>query len=363
MVWNWQLPDWPKFTYDPLRIAELEYKFRQSAGGMFAVLKHLDEEKRKHFVVAILCAEAITSSEIEGEILEHRSLRSSICRHFGIGDEKLATSSKEEGMGKLIWNVYDTFEVPLSDKMVCEWHSNLMGSNQKISDVGKYRSHEDPMQIVAGRHDTHTVHYEAPPSVKVQKEMSRFIKWFNSSRKSMAALERAAVTHIYFESIHPFEDGNGRIGRALVEKALSQSLDQSTLIAISQVITRRRKEYYNALATCNRSLNINAWMEFFAEVIIEAAESSLEMVHFLLAKSRMLNRLKGAINDRQEKALLRMFKEGPGGFSGGLSAENYLAITKTSRTTATRDLNDLVEKGALTKSGKLRHTRYQLNLE
>jgi Fic family protein len=168
--------------------------------------------------------------------------------------------------------------------------------------------------------------------------------------------------HIYFESIHPFEDGNGRIGRVLAEKILSQGVRQPILIAISQMLEKRKKEYYSALERCNRVLEVENWVEFFAQVVLQAHEESINLLYFLIEKSKMLNTLSGEINPRQSKVLLRMFEEGPAGFKGGLSAENYIAITKTTRPTATRDLADLVEKGALIKSGALRHTRYRLNL-
>ena len=151
--------------------------------------------------------------------------------------------------------------------------------------------------------------------------MSRFIQWFNDSRGE-SILVRAAITHVFFESIHPFEDGNGRIGRALVEKALSQSLGHPTLVAVSQGIIRRKKEYYEALGFCNRTLEINAWIQFFSEVILQSQEESVSLIRFLAEKSRLMSELKGQLNERQEKVLLRMFAEGLKGFSGGLNAEN-----------------------------------------
>ncbi len=192
--------------------------------------------------------------------------------------------------------------------------------------------------------------------------MTQFIDWFNQSLHRGSLLTRAAVAHLYFESIHPFEDGNGRIGRAIVEKALSQSLGQPIVLAISQVIVQRKREYYAALERCNKTLNIEKWVHFFADIIVEAQKTALEMIEFLIGKSRLMNDLNGKINARQEKVLLRMFAEGITGFTAGLSAENYIVITKTSTATTTRDLADLVEKGALHKTGQLRHTRYWLNI-
>ena len=192
--------------------------------------------------------------------------------------------------------------------------------------------------------------------------MARFVDWYNTTKTSESILGRAALAHVYFESIHPFEDGNGRIGRVVVEKALSQGIGQPILIAISKFIEKNKKEYYSELARCNHTLDIQPWVEFFASIIIQAQEDSMRLLHFLLNKSRIFTALSGKLNPRQEKALLRMFSEGLDGFVGGLSAEKYIAITKAPRATTTRDLNDLVEKGALIKSGELRHTRYRLNL-
>ncbi|NGX41794.1 MAG: Adenosine monophosphate-protein transferase SoFic [Chlamydiae bacterium] len=362
MLWNWQLPNWPHFIYDPSSLVSLEKTFLQGAGGSFAVLKHLDDQQKKKFIVEILCAEGLNSAEIEGEILERESLQSSIQRHFGLSVEKRILPPKEQGMGNLMWSMYSTYDQILTHEMLYEWHKLLMGAESTISDKGKYRTHKDPMQIVSGRYDRYQVYFEAPPSSKVYEEMTEFIQWFNDSKNEESSLARAAIAHVYFESIHPFEDGNGRIGRALVEKALSQSLGQPTLIAISQVINRRKKEYYKALGACNKTLDIGKWVVFFAGVIVQSQEESLDLIHFLMAKSKLMGDLTGKINERQEKVLLRMFAEGIRGFSGGLSAENYISITKTSRATATRDLSDLVKKRALYKTGKLRHTRYWLNL-
>jgi Fic family protein len=193
--------------------------------------------------------------------------------------------------------------------------------------------------------------------------MKAFIAWFNSSYKKGSILERAAVAHLYFENIHPFEDGNGRIGRLLVEKILSQEIGRPVLIAVSRILERRKKEYYAELGKCNHTLEVQDWVNFFAQVIVQAQEESLELLHFLIQKSKLLISLIGKLNSRQEKALLRMFEEGVNGFKGGLSAENYIAITKASRATATRDLADMVEKGALVKTGELRHTRYWINTQ
>ncbi len=363
MIWNWQLPTWPKFHYDPAAIAQLERKFLLAVGSSFAFLKNSSKDEQNQFAVEILSIEGEKSSKIEGEILERESLQSSIRKHFGLKDGPQKRSEKEYGMAEVLTNVYKTYSEPLTHEILWQWHSMLFKNWATLDDIGRYRTHADPMQIVAGRLDERRVFYEAPASEQVPHEMAAFMSWFNSSQGVDSVLARASVAHLYFESIHPFEDGNGRIGRLLVEKVLSQGVGQPVLIAVSTCIEKRKKEYYNELARCNTTLDVQSWIEFFAELIVQAQEESMKFLLFLLAKSKMLTALSAIINVRQEKALIRMFAEGPEGFIGGLSAEKYIAITKASRPTATRDLQDLVEKGALRKTGELRHTRYWLNLE
>jgi Fic family protein len=244
--------------------------------------------------------------------------------------------------------------------MLWEWHSMLFKDWSKLDDCGKYRTHIEPMQIVSGRLDAPRVFFEAPPSEKVFHEMTMFIDWFNASCTSQSILGRAAIAHVYFECIHPFEDGNGRIGRILVEKILSRCVGEPILIAVSKCIEKRKKEYYVQLGSCNQTMEVSHWVEFFAEMILQAQDYSMRFLHFLINKAKLLLALSGQINPRQEKVLLRMFAKGLDGFVGGLSAENYIAITKASRATATRDLADLVRMGALVKTGELRHTRYWL---
>jgi Fic family protein len=362
MPWNWELPDWPHFTYDPERVSQMERQFLLKLGSSFAYLETIETQEYNRFRVEILSLEGLESSRIEGETLDRASLQSSIKQQFGIQPATKKRPDKESCMASLLCNVYESFDRPLTHEMLWQWHALLFKGSSSIDDIGKYRTHNEPMQIVSSRYDVAKVFYEAPPSAKVFQEMEGFVNWFNSPNHSGSILGRAAIAHIYFESIHPFEDGNGRIGRVLAEKILSQGVGRPILIAISKMLEKRKKEYYSGLEMCNRSLEAGKWVEFFAQVVLQAHEESMSLLYFLIEKSKMLNALSGQLNPRQEKALLRMFKEGPRGFKGGLSAKNYISITKAPRATATRDLKDLVEKGALVKTGELRHTRYKLNL-
>ena len=361
MPWNWELPDWPHFNYKSDSTREKDKQFLLGAGSVFAFLNSTNKQDLNQFIVEIMTTEGVESSRIEGEFLDRDSLQSSIKRHFGLNLKPLKKNPKETGMAELLCNVYATHDHPLTHEMLWQWHAALFDEHSPIVDYGKYRTHEEPMQIISRRYDAPRVFFEAPPSSHVQKEMETFLNWFNSKEASQSVLGRAAIAHVYFESIHPFEDGNGRIGRAIVEKALSESVGKPVLIAISRILEKKKKQYYEELGHCNRTLNVDRFVNFFSDVILEAQKDSLALLQFLIEKSKLLSRLSGQLNERQEKVLLRIFAEGLNGFSGGLSAENYISITKTSKATATRDLNDLVEKEALKKTGQLRHTRYWLN--
>jgi Fic family protein len=361
MSWNWEQAKWPHFYYKVESLPALDRKFLQGAGGIVAVLNHFDEEAKKQFIVELLSVEGLKSASIEGEVLVRESLQSSIRRNFGLQiDQKKKSTDSEKGMADLMCNVYETYKKPLTHAMMYEWHDLLMHHRTNLESLGSYRTHHEPMQIVSRQYGDPTVYFEAPPSSIVKKEMSAFIDWYNSWDVKDSILGRASQVHVYFESIHPFEDGNGRIGRALVEKALSQYLGHPTLIAISQVIEARKKEYYFQLGQCNKTLNMTNWVSFFSEVILQAQENSIRLINFLVNKSKLMIAMADKLNERQEKALLRIFAEGIDGFAGGLSAENYISITKASRATATRDLADLIDKNALVKTGQLRHTRYWL---
>lgn len=194
--------------------------------------------------------------------------------------------------------------------------------------------------------------------------MAAFVKWFNRTSPSattpLPALTRAGIAHVYFESIHPFEDGNGRIGRAISEKALAQSVGRPTLVALAATILARRRSYYAALAAASQHNQITEWLAWFAGIVIEAQRCTTANVEFVIEKTKLLDRLRHQLNPRQEKALLRMLHEGPEGFKGGLSAGNYMTVTGASPATATRDLLSLVEQAALIRSGEHRHARYHL---
>jgi Fic family protein len=366
MTWNWQRPDWPQFTWKSSRFAAAEQQFLVGGGTFVGAIKHLGEEDRNQLTVEAMSTEAITTSEIEGEILNRASVQSSIQRQLGLAADNRRAAPAERGVSEMMVNLYRTYASPLSDGILLEWHRMLMSGRQDLADVGRYRTSAEPMQIVSGAMGTPKIHFEAPPSQKVPLQMEQFIAWFNRTApggpEPLPALTRAGITHLYFESIHPFEDGNGRIGRALAEKSLAQSLGQPSLIALAATILARRARYYAALEAANKANEITDWLAWFAGTTIEAQRRTLAFIEFLIDKTKLLDRIRGQLNERQAKALLRMFKEGPEGFESGLSAGNYSTITGASPATTTRDLADLTEKGALIREGERRHARYKLNV-
>jgi Fic family protein len=233
-------------------------------------------------------------------------------------------------------------------------------------EIGKYRTHREAMQVVSGRYDKPKVHFEAPPSVYVPKEMEKFIEWFNKSAPNgsdqLPPLVRAGIAHIYFVSIHPFEDGNGRIGRGIVEKSLSQNIGHPTLIALSSSINDKRRDYYQELATQSTGNDITKWLIYFGKTIIDAQNQTIKQIDFIITKAKFFDTHKEDLNPRQLKVINRILEEGSKGFDGGFSAKNYRTITKSPAATATRDLQDLVRKGIFSKTGQLKSTRYTLDL-
>ena len=366
MKWNWQLPDWPDFAWDKARLALAEEQFLVGGGVLLGTVKHLGEEERNQIAVEAMSTEAVTTSEIEGEILDRASVQSSIQRQLGLAADERRVGPKEQGTAQLMVDLYRTFSAPLTEEMLFAWHGMLMSGRRDIKDVGCYRTSTEPMQGVSGAIGDPNIHFEAPPSAQVPVEMAEFIDWFKRTAtggtEPLPALTRAGAAHLYFESIHPFEDGNGRVGRAIAEKSLAQSLGQPTLIVLAATILARRASYYHALEAASRQNEITNWLAWFGGVTIEAQRRTLALTEFLIEKAKLFDRLKGQLNNRQQKALVRMFKEGPDGFTGGLSAGKYSTITGASPATATRDLVDLTEKGALVRTGELRHARYNLSV-
>ncbi|MEZ5836604.1 MAG: Fic family protein [Geminicoccaceae bacterium] len=365
--WNWQQEDWPHFQWNADALIAQETQFLQQSGILIGAAHHMNEDDQARLVIDLITDEALKTSEIEGEYLSRDSVQASILRNFGFETDHRRVEPSERGIADLMTDLYKNFDKPLSHAMLYRWHKMISNGRTDLKDIGRYRRASEPMQVVSGYIGNPTVHFEAPPSDAVKPEMDRFVTWFKDTapegKQPLPAITRAGIAHLYFVSIHPFEDGNGRIGRALAEKALSECLGAPTLTALSHTIQDNRKAYYAALEKNNKSNSVEDWMSYFSKTVLNAQSHSLDVVKFLIEKAKFYDNAKGRINDRQEKAIARIFQEGVGGFKGGLSAKNYITITGAFRATATRDLQDLVEKGLFVKKGKLKSTRYFPNLE
>jgi Fic family protein len=359
MRWNWQQADWPNFSYESGKFAKLETVFLKGAGVVLGTCEHLASEEAQRLKIELISTEAIKTSAIEGEVLDRDGVQSSLKRHFGLQSDHKQIPERESGIAELMVDLYTSAEKSLTHELLFSWHRMVMAGSRDVRDIGRYRTHDEAMQVVSGPIEHRRIHFEAPPSERVGSEMDGFIKWFNETR-DLPALVRGGLAHLYFVSVHPFEDGNGRIARALSEKALAQAIGEPTLTALSYQIESERKEYYKQLELANKDLEVTKWLEYFCGEVLAAQEWTLGQVRFLVEKAKLHDRLRGRLNQRQEKVLERMFREGPEGFKGGLSAEKYTSIAKCSRATTTRDLADLVSMGALEKSGQLKGTRYSL---
>lgn len=367
MTWNWTLPGWPEFRYDSGALDPFEQRFLLSSGEILGAVHHVSQPEREQLRIELLSDEAMQTSAIEGEILDRLSVQSSLRRQLGLSPDSYPAKPREQGVAEMMVDVYSGYADALTHDTLFRWHRMLLSHDRQLETIGEYRRHADAMQIVSGRLDRPTVHFEAPPSAQVQSEMARFIAWFNQTGpaggRPLFALTRAGLGHLYFESIHPFEDGNGRLGRALAEKSLAQNIGQPSLISLAFTIEKQRKTYYARLEQSQKTLDVTPWLTWFSETVLKAQQVTLDRVGFFIGKARFYDRYRDQLNERQSKVVARVFREGPTGFQGGLSAENYLRITGTSRATATRDLQDLVTMGAFTRSGERRHTRYWLNLD
>ena len=363
-TWNWQQADWPHFRYNSSKLDALEAEFLRQAGVFIGAVKHVTDEDRQQLNIELIRDEALNTSEIEGEILNRDSLQSSIRRHFGLVTDNRKIPPAEQGIAQMMVELHRQFDKTLSNDLLCHWHGMLMNGRRDISDVGRYRSHDSPMQVVSGPIHEPKVHFEAPPSKSIPEEMKCFIQWFSRTapigNSPLPILTRTGIAHLYFVCIHPFEDGNGRIGRAIAEKAVSEGLGQPTLTALSETIIRARKSYYDMLERSNKDNEITDWLVYFAQTLIAAQARAQSMLDFIIAKTKFYDQHRGQFNERQEKVVARLMREGPDGFKGGLSAEKYISITGTSRATATRDLQDLVAVKALIRTGSLKSTRYHL---
>jgi Fic family protein len=325
MPYNWQQKDWPHFTFS---LAELEaelIRWTEKSGYSNGLLTALPESTQTEAIIDMMVSEAIKTFEIEGEYLSRDDVKSSIKNNLGLTGKPLPVKDKRAaGAGKLMTDVRHSYKEPLTIAKLYSWHCMLLGDNPDLK-VGAWRTHEEPMQVISGAMGKQKVHYEAPPS---------------------------------------FEDGNGRIGRAIAELALSQGIGRPAFLSLSVTIEANKKAYYDALENAQSSNEITKWISYFVKTILNAQTRAEELIGFTLLVTKFFDRYKDQLNDRQVVVIRRMLEEGPEGFKGWMNARKYVSITKASKATATRDMHELVEIGAffLLGEGRGRSTNYQVNV-
>jgi len=391
----WQLSAWPRLTFDATALAAALERARLEQGRLLGLLSAIGIAQAKAVQCELWVQEALATAAIEGEQLNLESLRSSVAHRLALADAPGADRAVD-GLVQMMQDALANHSQALDLDRLCRWQSALFpGGTSGITRiaVGRLRDHADAMQIVSGVLGREVVHYEAPPSAQVATHMDPFLAWFERTRPTgvteaaatLNGIARAALVHLWFESIHPFEDGNGRLGRALADMALAQDMHTQDPQA-DQVLVRvygmahqmltNRAAYYDALNHAQRlrgiaqdatAIDVTPWVQWFVQAFTQACLANQALVRDAIGKTRF--RLRAAqchINPRQSKVLERLLEAGHvgsgGGFLAGMTNEKYANITGTSKATATRDLADLPAHGLLRVQGVGKATRYAVNV-
>lgn len=319
----------------------------------------------------VLAEEAVKTAVIEGEQLDLVTVRSSVVRRLGMSTACLPPTERHvDGLVEMLLDATRQHDDPLTGDRVKAWHAALFPtgySGMAKIDVGQWRSGREPMQVVSGPLGKERVHFEAPPSRRLEREMRQFLAWFESSRGEMDGLVRAAMAHFWFVTIHPFDDGNGRIARAIADMAIAQDEGSGLrMYSVSAQISAERDRYYEVLERCQRgSGDISDWLVWMLGCLARAIERAEAQIGTAVRVARFWQRASRlTLTARQIKVLSRLLEAGPGGFQGGLTTRKYVGMTKTSRATAKREIADLVEKKLLLRgSAGGRSTSYELSWE
>lgn len=363
-MYIWQQSEWPAFTWDQAALATLLGQVSRAQGKLLGKMEALGFDLRNEAQLQTLTQDVVKTSEIEGEHLEPDQVRSSIARRLGMNIAGLVPSDRNvDGVVEMMLDATGKYDEALTVERLFDWHAALFPTGRsgmyKIS-VAAWRDDSDgPMQVVSGPTGREKVHYEAPPASRVQQEIETFLKWFDAPAETDLLL-KAGLAHLWFVTIHPFDDGNGRIARAIADMALSRS-DESRqrFYSMSGQIRNERKDYYHTLEwTQKGEFDVTRWQTWFLSCLDRAIAAADETLSAVLTKARFWERFATtALNERQIKVLNRLLD----GFEGKMTSSKWAKIAKCSQDTAHRDILDLIERGALQKdSGGGRSTSYSL---
>lgn len=366
--WIWQQPKWPHFTWQAEQLAPLLRACVHAQGRLLGMLGAVGSDTEVQSSLDAMLQNIVTSSAIEGEQLNVGSVRSSLAKRLGLNEDG-RTTPRSEGLAELLIDATCECQSPLDLPRLLSWHRWLFPVDESLSArplrIGELRGVE-PMQVVSGRIDQPTVHFEAPPRDGLDQQLADFLAWFESSRSdaSFDPLLRAGIAHFWFVTLHPFDDGNGRLTRAITDMALAQSEQQAIrFYAMSASILDDRTGYYSFLEASQKgSLDITAWLQWFLSTLLKSLEQALARIDRVLAKARFWQAHRGqALSAEQVNVLNRLLDGGERDFEDGISAAQYQAVAKVSKATATRHLSDLFDKGYIVRlPGGGRSTRYQV---
>lgn len=350
-IYIWQYPEWPSFTWNASRLISLLSEVRNLEGKIQGMMDGLGFNVQCITALNVMTEDVLRSNEIEGVILNSDKVRSSIARHLGIDTAGLPQPDHyTEGVVQIMMDAVTNCNKPLTPERLFNWHAALFPTGRSGMypiTVGAYRTGGEPMQIVSGAMGKEKVHYEAPPSEVVPNMMTDFLTWINSDNTVIDPVLKAAVAHLWFVAIHPFDDGNGRLTRTITDMQLAKA-DGFPLrfYSMSAEILREKKAYYEILEhTTSNSTDITEWLEWFLNTMKSSILRAKETVKRVVCKSSFWQRHREIpMNERQVRVVNMLWD----GFTGKLTSSKWAKITKTSQATALRDITDLIEKGILT---------------
>jgi Fic family protein len=362
----WQRPKWTDFTWRSEEILSLLGKCRLVQGKLLGKVIDLGLTLDAHAHAEVLAEETIKTSAIEGEKLDLRSVRSSVARRLGLPSAGLPVDRHVDGIVAVILDATMNHDESLTTERLFAWHAGLFPTGysgmHKIR-VGTWRG-EEPMRVVSGPVGKEKVHFMAPPAERIPEEMTHFLSWWNSSRGNMEGLVRAAIGHFWFVTIHPFEDGNGRIARALTDMALAHDDSQKhRYYSLSSQIMEERDSYYDVLEECQKGeSDITKWLVWFLECFSRAIDRSETILSGVIIKANYWRaHAQASLNERQRKVINKLLDAGQDGFEGGLTTRKYASMVKVSKMTAFREINRLLELGIIRQNpGKGRSVSYDL---
>ncbi|PCH60161.1 MAG: cell filamentation protein Fic [Gammaproteobacteria bacterium] len=366
-MYLWQKKDWPNLNWDERTLAKLLANVSREQGRLLGKMEVLGFELRNEANLHTLTEDVIKSSEIEGEILERDQVKSSIARRLGMDISGLVPADRNvEDVVEMMLDATENYDTPLTEERLFAWHAALFPtgrSGMTNIQVGSWRNDSDgSMQVVSGAIGHEKIHYEAPPAQQIADEMVKFLCWFEQTG-DMDPLLVAGLAHLWFVTIHPFDDGNGRIARAVADMALARSEKTGQrFYSMSAQIIREHKSYYDTLEwTQKGELDVTRWQDWFLTCLLDAIEGAQEILSTVLDKARFWERFATeALNERQIKVLNRLLD----GFEGKLTTSKWAKLAKCSQDTAYRDILDLIDRGALQKNaGGGRSTSYSLFIE